>query len=445
MAARRPSRSPFYPSDANRDHARPRRAAAPASPAVEARLTELVSPLAFALGDEYRRMGLRERVLALPVMAAVVLAMIWRQVPSVAELARLLDREGLLWTPPVAVTPQALTLRLRCLPADLFHRVLADLLPTLAARAAARARPLPPAVARARGHFAAVWAVDGSTLEALCKTVGLLRGAAGTVEGGKLEAALDLATKLPVHLWLDDDAAANDKRFLDRLKAVLPPRTLLVMDRGFYAFDFFDWLTEAGHGFVTRARAQAALAVERVILAGPTARDRVVRLGQYRSNPCRHPVRLVEVHVHGAWRGYLTNVLDPQVLSAADVVELYARRWRIEEAFLLTKRLLGLSYLWAGAFNAVAMQVWATWLLYAALVDLTDAVAEELDQPLDALSLEMVYRGLYHFTVAFAKGAASDPVAYLADPANADLGVRKRRRKYRERTRLDTAALTANL
>jgi hypothetical protein len=93
----------------------------------------------------------------------------------------------------------------------------------------------------------------------------------------------------------------------------------------------------------------------------------------------------------------------------------------------------------------VAKRVWATWLLSAALVDPTDAVAQELDQPLDALSLEMAYRGLYHVAVASAKGRASDPVAYLAAPANRDLGVVKRRRKSRERTRLDIAAATANL
>lgn len=438
-------RSPYRPPELSRDHARPRTAPAPASPAVEARLADLVSPVAFALGDEYRRRGLRERVLALPVMVAVVLALIWRQVPSVSELGRVLAREGLLWAPKQAVSQQALSLRLRCLPADLFARVLAELLPRLRARAAARARPLPPVAAGALAHFACVWAVDGTTLEALFKKVGLLRGAGGPALGGKLEAVLDLATKLPVHLWLDDDPAANDKRFLDRLKAVLPPGALLVMDRGFYSFPFFDWLTAHGRWFVTRARSLAALEVERVLLDSPTARDRVVRLGAYRSNPCRRPVRLVEVQVHGTWRAYLTNVLDPQVLSAAAVVDLYGRRWRIEEAFLLTKRLLGLSYLWSGAFNAVAMQVWATWLLYAALVDLADAVAEELDQPLDALSLEMVYRGLYHFTVAFQQGAADDPVAYLAAPEQADLGVVKRRRKYRERTRVDIAAACSNL
>jgi hypothetical protein len=410
---------------------------------VEERLTELVGPAAFALGGEYRRLGLRERVLALPVMVGVVLALVWRQVPSVTELVRVLERERLLWVPPTAVSQQALSLRLRCLPAGLFARVFADLAPVLAARAAARGRPLPPVIARTRGRFPHVWAVDGTTLEELFRKVGLLRGTADGALGGTLLAALDLATKLPVHLWLDGDPHANDKRFLGDLKAVLPPGALLVFDRGFYAFPFFDWLTDEDRWFVTRARSLAALSVERVLLDGPAVRDRVVRLGKYRSNPCRRPVRLVEVRVGGAWRGYLTNVLDPAALPAADVVDLYGRRWRVEEAFALTKRLLGLSYLWSGAHNAVALQVWATWLLYAVLVDLTDAVADELDRPLDALSVEMVYRGLYHFAVASRGGRAADPVAYLA--AQPDLGILKRRRKHRERARLDDRPPELNL
>lgn len=316
-------RSSYLPPDLTRDHARPR--TAPANPAVAARLEALVSPAAFALGDEYRRLGLRSRILALPVMVAVVLAMIWRQVPSVAELARLLEREGLLWTTPRRVSPQALALRLRCLPAALFGQLVAELLPTLTARAAARRRPVPPVVDRVRPVFGAVWAVDGTTLEAVFKKVGSLRGVEGTVLGGKLEAVLDLATKLPVHLWLDDDAGANAKRFVARIEAVLPPRTLLVVDRGFYSYPFFDWLADHGHGFVMRARSVAATRVERVLLDAPTARDRVVWLGPYRSNPWRHPVRLVEVQVHGAWRAYLTSILDPQTRSTADVVDLSAR------------------------------------------------------------------------------------------------------------------------
>ena len=61
-------------------------------------------------------------------------------------------------------------------------------------------------------------------------------------------------------------------------------------------------------------------------------------------------------------------------------------------------------------------------------MDLTDAVAEALNQPLAAISLEMVYRSLYFFTQAYHRREASDPVAYLAQ--NADwLGVVKRKRQ----------------
>lgn len=430
----------YRPVTLDRDHARPRTAPAPASPAIEARLMTLVSPAAFALGDEYRRLKLRERILGLPVMVAVVLTMIWRQVPSVTTVVALLEREHLLWTPPRHVSQQALSLRLRRLPAELFQQVLDALLPTLQQRATGRTRPLPPVLARAQAHYSRCWAVDGSTLERLFAKVGLLRGAGPPPDGGSLLAVLDLATKLPVHLWLDPDPTANDKRFLDRLQAVLLPGTLVVVDAGFYSYPFFDWLTDHGCGLITRARAGRAQTVERVLHATPRVRDQLVRLGPYRSNPCRHPLRLVEVEAGGRWQTYLTNVLDPQVLPTADVVDLYARRWRIEEAFLLTKRLLGLSYLWSGAHNAVALQVWATWLLYGVLVDLTDAVAEELDQPLDALSLEMVYRGLYHFSVAAQAGTATDPVAYLAHPAQAALGIVKRRRKHRERQRAELDA-----
>lgn len=39
-----------------------------------------------------------------------------------------------------------------------------------------------------------------------------------------------------------------------------------------------------------------------------------------------------------------------------------------------------------------------------------DAIADELALPFDSISLEMVYRGLYHFTVAYDKGKATDAV-----------------------------------
>ncbi len=94
----------------------------------------------------------------------------------------------------------------------------------------------------------------------------------------------------------------------------------------------------------------------------------------------------------------------------------------------MVKRLLGLAYLWVGSQCGVLLQVWTTWILYAILVDLTDDVAETLNRPADGLSIEMIYRGLYHFAQAFQRGEAQDPVTYLADNAKS-LGIIKRRRK----------------
>lgn len=79
------------------------------------------------------------------------------------------------------------------------------------------------------------------------------------------------------------------------------------------------------------------------------------------------------------------------------------------------------------------LQVWATWLFYAVLVDLGDAIADELALPFDRISLEMVYRGLYHFSVAYDKGKATDPVKYFADLKNQDLGVVKYLRKTEQK------------
>jgi hypothetical protein len=440
------SKEHYRPPEINRDHARPRNAPAPSNAEIEARLTELISPATYGLTDYYHRLGLRWRILNLPVMVALILTMIWRQVPSISNLVQMLQRETLLWTPPIHVSQQALSLRLRSLPASLFAELFQAVVPQLQERAVARTRPQPAAVQRALRHFSHLWIADGTTLEALFRKTGLLRDAPDVPLGGKLMALLDLPSKLPVQVWLDENPAANDRSFLDeRIKALLKAGMLLVFDLGFYSFPFFDWLTDNGVSFVTRARALTALRVQTELYQSPQIRDRIVTLGVYRSNPCQHPVRLVEVCVGGVWHGYLTNVLERDVLSTADVVDLYGRRWRVEEAFLIAKRLLGLSYLWTGAFNGIEMRVWATRLLYGVLIDLCDAVAQELGEPLERISVEMVYRGLYHFAVAYQKGTAKDPVAYLAAPEQSDLNIVKRVRKYRERARLDKTPPELNL
>jgi hypothetical protein len=186
-------------------------------------------------------------------------------------------------------------------------------------------------------------------------------------------------------------------------------------------------LTAVTITFITRAKSNLAYEVERSLRRTAQVHETLVWVGK---GDGRQLLRLIEVLYKGKWYRYLTNELDTERLPAPYVVALYWQRWRIEDAYGIVKRLLGLAYFWVGSQNGVELQLWATWLLYAVLVDLTDAVAEQLNKPFAAISMEMVYRSLYHFGQAYHRGDADDPVIYLADNATW-LGVLKRKRKHR--------------
>ena len=160
-----------------------------------------------------------------------------------------------------------------------------------------------------------------------------------------------------------------------------------------------------------------------------TVKDQLIKLGTGQNGTPVLTLRYLEVRSGQIWYSYITSVLEPQKLPPYVVADLYRRRWRIEEAFNTVKRLLGLDNLWTGSINGVKLQVWATWLFYAVLVDLGDAVADELSLPFDRISLQMLYRGLYHFSVAYDKGKATEPVKYFAAKDNQDLAVVKALRK----------------
>ena len=137
-----------------------------------------------------------------------------------------------------------------------------------------------------------------------------------------------------------------------------------------------------------------------------------------------------ETHRVSCLRENLMSSSDGEGLETGCALSSVPRQsFTRQEAFFIVKRLLNLSYLWTGSLNGVLLQVWSTWLFYAVLIDLGDAVAEELHLPFDRISLEMVFRGLYHFSRAYERGEADDPVKYFAAPENQDLGVVKRIRR----------------
>ena len=70
------------------------------------------------------------------------------------------------------------------------------------------------------------------------------------------------------------------------------------------------------------------------------------------------------------------------------------------------------------------------------LIDLTDAVAEALNKPFSAISIEMVYRSLYFFANARHRGKTDNVVFYLANEAKF-FGILKRKHKADNPSPLD--------
>lgn len=147
---------------------------------------------------------------------------------------------------------------------------------------------------------------------------------------------------------------------MPNLLELVAPKTLLLLDRGFWNYSLFEQLIEKRSDFITRLKTNAQYGSISILSQSTTHRDTLICLGTgYQGNPILN-LRLVEIRHGNSWYRYLTSVLDPNALPPYVVADLYSRRWRIEESFLLLKLLLGLSYLWTGSSNGIKLQLWAT-------------------------------------------------------------------------------------
>ncbi len=135
---------------------------------IASQLEALLTPAITAQENYYRQLGLRDRILNLPLMVAAVLTLLWRDVAGVRELTRMLARDGFLWCQPTRVSQQAISQRFLSFPAQLFENVFKDLLPRLRTAWTNRnQRVLPESVQFTLGKFDQIWIVDSSTKDSL--------------------------------------------------------------------------------------------------------------------------------------------------------------------------------------------------------------------------------------------------------------------------------------
>ncbi len=211
-----------------------------------------------------------------------------------------------------------------------------------------------------------VLALDESTLDAVGRWLPELRrllpGDPGLL-AGRISALFDLRRQQWVRVEVWQEAGANCKQQARLLLEGLQAGTLLLFDRGYLSFPWFDELTERKLWWISRYANHASMQVRHILYQGDGVLDAIVWLGIYRADRARYPVRLVQFYQRGQLHRYLTNVLDPQQLALADIARLYARRWDIELAFCLLKEHLQLSQLWSAKWEVVQVQIWGALLL----------------------------------------------------------------------------------
>ena len=266
-----------------------------------------------------------------------------------------------------ASSDQALFARCKNLDWRFFLRLFERLRAGLAGKApAVFSRRLAPVFRR----FAAVEAVDGSTLDQVQRRLKAVRKGREVPLGGALLGFLDLATGTIARLLYDPRVeTAEFSRVLGTLGQV-PRQTLLVGDRLYGVPKLFEALDR--HGLFGVFRRHAAVKIEEVRLLSREASGNevvedfeVVAGSGQTAQPQR---RLIRLKREGRTTlELLTNVLDPARLTAQEALETYRARWKVERLYSDLKEVLKLSRFYTANVNGVGIQVYAAAIVHTAL------------------------------------------------------------------------------
>jgi Transposase DDE domain/Domain of unknown function (DUF4372) len=172
-----------------------------------------------------------------------------------------------------------------------------------------------------------------------------------------------------LHLLLDHDgylptvAVITEGRVADvRVARELrfEPGTILIMDRGYVDFAWFDRLTAQGVFFVTRPKTGMAYEVvehRKIDIDRNLLSDQIIELTSETGQKVAWQLRRIEIWVPEKEQrmALLTNHLD---LSALTIAAIYKERWQVELFFKALKQNLKIKTFVGTTANALRIQIW---------------------------------------------------------------------------------------
>jgi Transposase DDE domain len=331
----------------------------------------------------------RPRVLPALALWAGVLVCVLRGWSSQREVWRLLSVRGVWHFPRYTLTDEAVYKRLEQASQDIlkqvFEAVTASLYVALSSHQAT-------AQASWCRFASGVFALDEMTLDKLFKRLPSLREDKLTKLAGKITALFDVRQQVWRHIAYQENPQQNERVAARGMLDYLPKGSLLLTDLGYFGFQWFDDLTQAGLYFVSRLRQKTTFDLIEVLYQDDKVLDALVWLGSYRADRTRFSVRLVQYNHNGIQRSFITNVLDPRLLSLAEIATCYARRWDIEMMFNLIKTHLKLHVLWSSKLSVILHQVFAVFTIAQVILGLRSDIAYQAKVDPFEVSLDLLVR-----------------------------------------------------
>jgi hypothetical protein len=275
--------------------------------------------------------------------------------------------------------------------------------------------------------FPEVWVVDSSGLDRVARKLKAVRRVPEVVIPGSVLAVYDLFRGLPRALHFHEKLLGGDAGRLRDVLAEIPRGTLLVSDRGFSSVRLLAEIGASGLHGVIRLKSNVLLSdaeeLGRFVDEGAEVADRLATVGSGQRAP-KTRVRIVEKKLpDGEVLRLAVTVTEPRSLPAKLVLDLYRRRWAIEQMFQHLKEVLNLRRFYGANTNAVAMQVYASAIVYAALRATQARIAADHKRRPEELSTAKLFPRLAaaHFRlVATMEGyelaRRLNPRARLAEP-----------------------------
>lgn len=214
-----------------------------------------------------------------------------------------------------------------------------------------------------------LFAIDSSTVD-LCLSMfpwARFRREKGAI---KLHTLFNIRSQIPELILITEGKVSDIRAVRDLDLSIYPKGSIFVFDRGYNDYAFLRKIKDAGHHFVIRLKKNANIVRlgqhKKILGKGILKDERIAFILKKSEDNYPYDLRLITFHddEYDVTYEFLTDHFQ---FSAANIAQIYKRRWDIELFFKWIKQHLSIKTFLGTTKNAVLTQIWIAMIYYLIL------------------------------------------------------------------------------